>query len=115
MGDATTASLAHLADDLHKVADVITALKADNDALRANNASLTEALASADADKAAAVAAQAQADDNADAAAVDEADGIIHDLVNQADNPPAPVEEPPADGGDVPPADSGDAPADGSV
>lgn len=117
MGQKTDASIAHLSDDLHVVHDVVNALEADNAALRANNATLQQALSTADADKAAAVQEQLVTDDTASSAAIDQARSIIADLVEQADNPPADGgdENPPADnGGDTPaPADGGDTPADG--
>jgi hypothetical protein len=101
MGAQTSASLAHLADDLHKIADGWAAKDAQIAALTSERDQLKTALESADADKAQAVADAVAADDSVDSAAIDQADAVIHDLVNQADNPPV-------DGGDTPPADGGD-------
>lgn len=100
MGQQTDAGLAHLKDDLSKVRDGWASLVAERDQYKA-------ALENADADKAAAVASALEADDAHDAASIQEADALVHDLVNKAEQPPAdsgdgsaPVENPPAEGGD---------------
>lgn len=70
---------------------------------------LQDALASADADKAQAVADAVAADDAGIQAQIDAADAVAQEYLN-----PPPADS--GDGGDTPPADSGDgsAPADGS-
>lgn len=85
MSDNEAAALAKLTDDLTKV---VAGWQAKDDliaALRADLATAQTALASADADKAAAVQDALTADDAADAAAIDAADAIVAGLVS----PPA--------------------------
>lgn len=86
----------------------IQALVAGYQAKDALIAQLQAELASADADAQARVDAAVAAEDADAQAKIDAADAVVDAVIN----PPAPVDTPPADGGDVPPADdgSGDAP-----
>lgn len=98
MAEQTQAAVAELVKDLHRLADGYAALQASNAAKDTEIAELRGALATADADKEAAIAAAVSADDASDAAAIADADAIVEGLS------PEPA---PADGGDVPPADDG--------
>lgn len=90
LGDLVNAAAADIVADIQAVADGWAAKDALIEQLRSQLAVASEALAAAGEHEAAAVAAQSESDDVADAGVISAADVALENLLN----PPAPVEPP---------------------